>query len=293
MASSSSSLASTPTASLAAIQKLNWDFYSFFRIDYPNKHQTQPGKARKTLGRREYVCINCTNRWSNRYPNNAIQHAQSQHLRLLRANEASRSSRSSTKTSMDSFVVTRSSDSGLRNAFNAQQYSEAIVGLLTRRRVSFSAVEWDEMKDFALACNPAIEDLLITSRNRAMRIIDANFALYASQLKETLQGAQSMIHISTDLWTSPHRHAMLAVCAQWVDEGYRLRKALLGLPECRYSHSGESQAALIAEVLRTFNISRVGYHTGDNATSNDTCLEALSRILKASLEVIRSLSWSD
>ncbi|PVH90030.1 hypothetical protein DM02DRAFT_665653 [Periconia macrospinosa] len=178
---SSSSPASTPLASLAAVQKLNWDFYSFFRIDYPNKDQTQPGKSRKTLGRREYVCINCTNRWSSRYPNNAIQHAHSQHLRLVRASEASRSSQASTKTSLDSFVVTRSSDSGLRNAFNAQRYSEAIVGLLTRRRVSFSAVEWDEMKDLALACNPAIEDLLITSRNRAMRIIDANFALTLNQ----------------------------------------------------------------------------------------------------------------
>jgi hypothetical protein len=115
---------------------------------------------------------------------------------------------------MDSFVVARSSDSGLRNAFNAQRYSEAIVGLLTRRRVTFSAMEWDEMKDLALACNPAIEDLLITSRDRAMRIINTNFALYTLQLREALQDAQSMIHISTDLWTSPHRHAMLAVCAQ-------------------------------------------------------------------------------
>ena len=161
MASSSLSLASTPTASIAAIQKLNWNFYSFFRIDYPIKDQTQSGKVRKTLARREYVCINCVNRWSSRHLNNAIQHAQSQHLRLVRASEASRSSRASTKISMDSFVATRSSDSDFRNAFNAQRYSEAIVGLLTRRRVSFSAVEWGEVKYLALACNPAIGDLLI------------------------------------------------------------------------------------------------------------------------------------
>jgi hypothetical protein len=184
-------------------------------------------------------------------------------------------------------MITRTSDSGLRNAFNAQRYSEAVVGLLTRRRVPFSAVEWEEMKGLALACNPAIEDLLITSRRRAMRIIDANFTLYASQLRETLEDAQSMIHISTDLWTSPHRHGMLAVCAQWVDKDYNLRKALLGLLECRYRHSGEAQAALIAEVLQSFNLSkRIGYHTGDNATSNDTCLETLSEILKVEHDVI-------
>jgi hypothetical protein len=114
-----------------------------------------------------------------------------------------------------------------------------------------------------------------------MRYIAANFKLYAAQLRESLQGAVSKIHLSTDLWTAPHRHGVLAVCAQWVDKDCRLRKALLGLPECRHSHSGETQAAAIIAVLQQFEISKVGYHTGDNATSNDTCLESLSQILKA------------
>ena len=34
-------------------------------------------------------------------------------------------------------------------------------------------------------------------------------------------------------------------------------------------------------VLRKLDISRVGYHTGDNASSNNTCLEVLSRMLRA------------
>ena len=90
-----------------------------------------------------------------------------------------------------------------------------------------------------------------------------------------------MIYFSTDLWTSPHRHGMLAVCAQWVDDSFKLRKALLGLPECQFSHSGESQAALIMKVLNKFGVKRIGYHTGDNATSNDTCLVLLAAKLKA------------
>ncbi|KAG6990846.1 hypothetical protein FOFC_02844 [Fusarium oxysporum] len=95
-----------------------------------------------------------------------------------------------------------------------------------------------------------------------------------------------MIHISSDLWTSPHRHGMLAVCGQWVDKDYRLRKALLGLLECPKDHSGKSQAGLIADVLKRFGIRRVGYHTGDNATSNNTCLEALSEKLFNEREII-------
>lgn len=78
---------------------------------------------------------------------------------------------------------------------------------------------------------------------------------------------------------------MLAVCGQWVDKDYELRKALLGLLECRKDHFGESQACLIADVLRRFEIRRVGYHTGDNASSNNTCLEALSEKLFHEREV--------
>ncbi|RKK98589.1 hypothetical protein BFJ70_g17554 [Fusarium oxysporum] len=129
----SSPINSTPTQ-LAAIERLGWDFYSFFRVEYPEKNKTQIRRVRKSYGRREYVCLHCSTRWSNGYTGNA---------------------------------------------------------------------------------------------------------------------------------TTPHRHAMLAVCAQWVDHNYALRKALLGLPECPFSHSGEAQAALIVEVLRNFDILRVGYHTAN------------------------------
>lgn len=173
------------------------------------------------------------------------------------------------------------SQNGLRNTFNQQAYREAIIGLLTRRRMPFSAVEWNEMKDLALACNPAIEDLLITSRRTAVRFIASNYKLYKGQIKESLSTSISPIHISSDLWTSPHRHSLLAVCAQWVDQDGQLQKALLGLPECRYSHSGEKQASLILQVVEEFNIQyKLGWHTGDNATSNNTCLEVMeSRLL--------------
>ncbi|KAG7414862.1 putative AC9 transposase [Fusarium oxysporum f. sp. raphani] len=116
-----------------------------------------------------------------------------------------------------------------------------------------------------------------------MGYINSNYSLYSSQLAERLQTTQSKIHISSDLWTSPHRHGVLAVCVQWVDEDFKLQKALLGLPECKYSHSGATQAELIAGTLRKFNITAqsLGYYIGDNATSNDTCLEELSKVLEA------------
>jgi hypothetical protein len=52
------------------------------------------------------------------------------------------------------------------------------------------------------------------------------------------------------------------------------------MPECRYTHSGERQAVLIAQTLDEYGIAKqIGYHTSDNATSNDTCLRHLSQTL--------------
>jgi hypothetical protein len=54
------------------------------------------------------------------------------------------------------------------------------------------------------------------------------------------------------------------------------------VPECRFNHSGHKQASLILQTLEAFDIqSRLGYHTGDNATSNDTCIEVLESELFA------------
>jgi hypothetical protein len=173
------------------------------------------------------------------------------------------------------------SQSGLRNSFNQQAYREAIIGLLTRRRMPFSAIEWNEMRDLALACNPVIEDLLIISRRTAVRYIASNYKLYKGQIKEGLAISISPIHISLNLWTSPYRHSLLAVCAQCADLEGQLQKALLGLPECRYSHSGKKQASLVLKVLEEFGIqSKIGWHAGDNVNFNDTCFEVLeSRLL--------------
>lgn len=261
------------------IDELRWNFYTVFKRAY------LPDGSQK--GRKHLICLICG--WSNTFSNNAIEHAERKHPELTRENDSSivsfTSTPASTQASLDGYVELRANDISLRNVFNEQRYTEAIVGLLTRRRVAFSAVNWEELKSLALACNPAIEDRLITSRPRIMRIIDANFSLYMEQLKTVLHESTSMIHISSDLWTSPHRHGMLAVCGQWVDSYGVLRKALLGLLECPFNHSGDAQAELIMAVIRRLGVKRIGYHTGDNATSNDTCLASLETKLKEELDV--------
>ena len=231
-------------------------------------------RRRKAGGKAIYTCTVCRDK---RYDHkaNAANHVRNNH-----PGGASTASASGTQRSISAHFRPIASEDALRNAFNPQAYQEALISILTRRRVPFSAIEWGEFKQLALACNPYIKDSLITSRRTMVRHIAANYDFYSSEIKDSLATTASPIHISTDLWTSPHRHSLLAVCAQWVDKDYKLRKALLSLPECAESHSGEAQAQAVIDTLEKYGIqSKLGWHTGDNATSNDTCLESIQRKL--------------
>ncbi|KAG6979019.1 hypothetical protein FocnCong_v010959 [Fusarium oxysporum f. sp. conglutinans] len=232
-------------------------------------------RGRKTGGKTIYTCIVCGDKRYD-HKTNAANHARNNHP------VASRSTRSvsGTQRSISAHFRPVASEDALRNAFNPQAYQELLISILTRRRVSISAIEWDEFKQLALACNPYVKDSFITLRRTMVRYIASNYDFYSSEIKDSLTTASSPIHISTDLWASPHRHFLLTVCAQWVDKDYKLRKALLSLPECAESHSGEAQAQAVIDTLEKYGIqSKLGWHTGDNATSNDTCLESIQRKL--------------
>jgi hypothetical protein len=72
---------------------------------------------------------------------------------------------------------------------------------------------------------------------------------------------------------------------QWVNEDHTLQNLLVGLPECKSSHSGPQQASYIMELIRWFRIGKnLGFFTGDNAGSNDT-LRAISSTLKSEFQV--------
>lgn len=136
-------------------------FDAVIRTEYVElTEETYSGRKRQKRSRIQYTCTICSS-WSSHHRTNAIKHVNSRHPVPMSSAQSSRSTLALTRDISTIFTPIPSSNS-LRNSFNQQAYREAIIGLLTRRRMPFSAVEWSEMKDLALACNPAIEDLLIT-----------------------------------------------------------------------------------------------------------------------------------
>ncbi|KAJ3453698.1 hypothetical protein MRS44_017945 [Fusarium solani] len=274
MASSQTTAASTPSISDQPITGTSLDFFLFFKATYPDEdtqNATGGSRKRKSRGMVMYRCLHCPadKPWANRKRDNAWHHARRCHADIISSldrtliggsSDVLDDEREAKRPRIDAFFPSRYSDVSLRRMFDRDRYLDAIISLITRRRLAFSAITWDEMQEIMLAANPAIEDLLLMA---------------------TLEASISKIHILSDLWTSPHRHGILAISARWVDQDYQPRRALLAMPECRYSHSGETQASLIIDTLAKYGIaSKVGYHVGDNATSNDTCLSYLSRRLR-------------
>ncbi|RKK08309.1 hypothetical protein BFJ65_g16969 [Fusarium oxysporum f. sp. cepae] len=295
MASSQTTAASTPSISDQPITGTSLDFSLFFKATYPDEdtqNTTGGSRKRKSRGMVMYRCLHCPadKPWANRKRDNAWHHTRRCHADIISSldrtliggsSDVVDDEREATRPRIDAFFPSRYSDVSLRRMFDRDRYLDAIISLITRRRLAFSAINWDEMQEIMLAANPAIEDLLVTNRSALMRLIDATYELYSSQLMATLEASISKIHILSDLWTSPHRHGILAISARWVDQDYQPQRALLAMPECRYSHSGETQASLIIDTLAKHGIaSKVGYHVGDNATSNDTCLSYFSRRLR-------------
>lgn len=63
-----------------------------------------------------------------------------------------------------------------------------------------------------------------------------------------------------------------------MDESEALRTVLLALKELEEKHSGEKMAIIILNVFSTYAIrNKLGYFAMDNATNNDTMVEAIAR----------------
>ena len=174
----------------------------------------------------------------------------------------------------------------LHNAIQQEAFLEAQTLLVTRRRLPRNFIQWPEFHAILYAVNPESPSVTISASTTASSNIEKSFKHHKETIRSKLRLSTSLIHFAVDLWSASASHAIFGVHVQWVDEFCELRKALIGLPEVTFSHSGKNQAAYLMEVLQDFGIShRVGYFTGDSASSNDTLLEALANNLSVEFNI--------
>ena len=149
--------------------------------------------------------------------------------------------------------------------------------LSAHKHLPLNFVTWPEYQALLAAINPAVEEFLTDSGSTVAADLNRAYDAHQQSVKEWLERARSLVHIAMDVWSSPQRKAYIAVHAQWVDEAYKPRKALLGLPNLRRSHAGAAMAPHLMTIIRQYNLAhRIGYFTGDNDAKNDTCLRQLA-----------------
>lgn len=255
-----------------------WDHFREAEGDEPHK------KAGKVL----HYCKRCRNpSWSTHITGNARYHLENAHQVLVREDSGSQSKRQlaienafARTTAIQARQTGERATNALRGVVNADAFREAQMLMAVRRHLPLNFVRWPEYQALLSAINPTIEDYLISSGGTVAADLDTAHAAHQQSIKARLLSARSLIHISMDVWSSPHRKSFIAIHAQWVDEAYVPRKALLGLPNLRHSHAGAAMARHLMAVVREFDLAHsLGYFIGDNDTKNDTCLRQLAEDL--------------
>lgn len=296
LAPSVTSSAPSSNASIPAEKPSIWTFFRYAKGLEPEfKSKERSDRSGKSSNKRLHYCIACWDNkkksWSTIYTSGARDHLRLNHpclwKRWLDMEDRRNSSKlelASDQQLMSSFLLQKDETSReliLREVYDRPRHVQALLALCARRRLPLNAIEWPELHDLLISVNPKISDLAQISRRTFTRALILNYERYRQILQNSIQEAIGDIHISTDMWTSPARKSYLCVCVRWISQDYQFKHGMLALPQVLFSHSGEMQAAIILRVLKSFGITtKLGYHTGDNATSNNTLLRELSRSLK-------------
>jgi hypothetical protein len=98
-----------------------------------------------------------------------------------------------------------------------------------------------------------------------------------------LQQMPGKIHVAFDGWRSRNRHAMYGIVCFFLNKFDRPEKLVLGIPEIVQRHTGENIAVHVVDILESYRLShKIGYFTLDNASNNDTAMEAIGKSLQIS-----------
>jgi hypothetical protein len=126
------------------------------------------------------------------------------------------------------------------------------------------------------------------------------------RIRHEVQAALSKVHFTVDLWTSLNALAILGIIAHYISETGKLEHFVLALEEVDGEHTGQysyinlfsnllmvylglNQVEHVLKVISDYGIiSKVGYFVIDNASNNNTIIEALSTCeLLSALYLIR------
>ena len=169
----------------------------------------------------------------------------------------------------------------LQGSLNEPVLLEALITLIIIRNLSFTMVKWPEFYTFCQVLNKACEDKITTTHSTIRIKVEEAWKKHKDIIRKTLQAALSHIHISLDIWTSPNRWLLLAICAHFTTYDQKKQKALLALQKVS-GHSGEDQFSILLPVLQDYGIvQKLGAIIADNAAPNNVLCRTIEAYMLA------------
>ncbi|KJZ68710.1 hypothetical protein HIM_11901 [Hirsutella minnesotensis 3608] len=153
-----------------------------------------------------------------------------------------------------------------------------LLDWLMYHNLPFNVVNSERFRRIPLYNNPSVQEWQIPGGKTLIRLLIDEYKRALGPLHEFLQKARSLVHFTFDGWTSRQNASFLGLNAHFIDQGFKQWRLLLALPALETRHTGEALADEVADTISAFSLQdRIGYLTLDNASNNDTAMDALSR----------------
>jgi hypothetical protein len=168
-----------------------------------------------------------------------------------------------------------------RRAVHSRKFEQALVAFICCVHIAFNIVENEFFVALLTTTSNLVPQVLPQSHNTVREWAVRSYHDRKLRVKNILQKARSRIHLSFDLWTSTNHHAFNAIVAHFVTSDYKVASILLAFRNLLGPHSGENIAASVQEVVQEYYIqASLGCFVLDNATSNDTAVQAIGEAYK-------------
>lgn len=204
----------------------------------------------------------------------ALDHLQTKH----NIDRATGEYKPSKKASEDSNQLSISDCNNMRTIIFARrldQFKELFIRWLVCCHIAFFQIENVYFRDMLYYLFPPLAKLLPKAASTLRQWVKDGFES-KERLRQDMREARSNISLSFDLWTSPNYLAILGVVAHFIDKTDKRRTSVLALLEVEGEHSGENMAEVLLHIIRDYKIGgRIAYFMADNASSNDTCVNAV------------------
>lgn len=165
------------------------------------------------------------------------------------------------------------------NEFHPHEFKALLLAWIVEDNIAFQALESRRLHDILTYLNPTVDRRgCIPVHKTIKRWISTAYSEHLGIVTEVLASSISKVHISFDLWTSRSLYAFCGINVHFLDSEHRYRTFLLGLPRHLGDHSGVNIAETISKTIAHFGLQeRLGCFITDNASNNDTAIQALAQ----------------